>query len=888
LLVHKRDCAECKQRQRQLLQHQESAKMMEELLEQRMHSEAAAMGQEAKCLGDEFSEFGQDDDQFDLTKLEADKRLEMQKLKAMAELEVLRTALAGADSRLIDAGARLQLTEQHRDRLRSEVLSSETELIALRESMMRADEKLQFTEQQKSLFQAQVAEGEEAQVQLQQEVRSMALKNEEAQALLRAEVASAAKKDEMASIAVELEVLKKKHAETCKQLAASELCQEELVNEAAEGEATRVHLEAEVEAVVAEEERARYSMEAEMNSAMSAAEGLIEGRTEAIQRLHIELDEAQSAKREADALRAELEEERETLGKFKRESKRHEEELRTMALRAMAEAEDLHRLAGIASESREQSKRHEELLASEMSSVMQERDQVRQELDRERQQLEEERVMGAVLHDENRDLREDWERLHAQTSEQSRLLEGRESEVAEAEGLLQVRNEREVEAFNRYEEYCELLEREALELKREQERCRELSEEHASCLVDKQGLCQTLFAKDQELQEEKTRHDYYLSRSEFEQTECSILQKHLESERLKLQDETVRRVYLERVTANLTGEKEALSSRYAAAVAEIGVYREQEGQLDSQMATLRRSLMREQQELQAEQELRKRLVAENEVMESSKAQMEGRLEMESARAREVREAAASMVMYDQSVGLWGDGPLGRNTRSLRQELARERERFEKGSSRVVHLEEVCRAADAEVAAQAKAMRLNESLRRQLCAETKFAVHEAEELRLAMDARAAAQSEELREAEVRREQLEAETSLMAMEVATLSKDLGGRLLEDGALGLTRRPFTIHDILREAWRSGTIPAEQAYRSSSVMDDRQRGKAARDAYFVNLYLKWLRRGPYRHRLHISGIPSYHNAASARSLPTSMGRGGAKGLTNLPAGSGAAASKR
>jgi len=160
---------------------------------------------------------------------------------------------------------------------------------------------------------------------------------------------------------------------------------------------------------------------------------------------------------------------------------------------------------------------------------------------------------------------------------------------------------------------------------------------------------------------------------------------------------------------------------------------------------------------------------------------------------------------------------------------------------MVQLEEACKAADAELAAQARAMRSSETRSRfkspfagsrQLSAETRLAIQEMDELQCAMDSRAALQSEELREAEVRREQLEAETSLMAMEVATLSKDLGCRLLEDGALGFPRRPFTIHDILREAWRSGSAPSEQ----------RQKGKAVRDAYFVNLYLKWLRQGPYR----------------------------------------------
>lgn len=545
-----------------------------------------------------------------------------------------------------------------------------------------------------------------------------------------------------------------------------------------------------------------------------------------------------------------------------------------MALRAMAEAEDLHRLSGIANESREQSRRHEELLASELSSVVLERDQFRLELDKERAELEEERMMGEALHNENKDLREDRERLYTESAQQCKLLQIQGADVAKA--WLERRNERECQALHRYEEEYAMLEREATELREDQERLRALADSHASHVVDERNLCLHLQEKDKELQEEREMHEYYISRAQHEQTESSILQKHLESERLKLQDETVRRVYLERVTTNLTGEKEALASRYAAAVAEIGVFRDQERQLDAQVSALRRRLVHEQEELQTEQHSHRRLIAETEEMEASHACLKSELELEASRVNGVREAAASMILYDDT-NYWRNSsfPSSCAADSRLHQISRDGNPFTDGSDHMTHLEEVCRTADAEVAAQAKAMRLNDSLRRQLCAETKFAVHEAEELRIAMDARAAAQSEELREAEVRRQQLEAETSLMAMEVATLSKDLGGRLLEDGALGLTRRPFTIHDILREAWRSGTIPTDHSFRSSpTIVDDRQRGKAARDAYFVNLYLKWLRRGPYRHRLHISGIPSYHPAAP-RTLSSHTSRG-IKGLAN------------
>uniref|UniRef100_A0A7S4T518 Uncharacterized protein n=1 Tax=Alexandrium monilatum TaxID=311494 RepID=A0A7S4T518_9DINO len=49
-----------------------------------------------------------------------------------------------------------------------------------------------------------------------------------------------------------------------------------------------------------------------------------------------------------------------------------------------------------------------------------------------------------------------------------------------------------------------------------------------------------------------------------------------------------------------------------------------------------------------------------------------------------------------------------------------------------------------------------------------------------------------EGKARREQLQAETSLMAMEVVTLTKGLGGRLLDGGLSGLSRTHMTAHDI------------------------------------------------------------------------------------------------
>merc|ERR1719510_1387346 len=114
----------------------------------------------------------------------------------------------------------------------------------------------------------------------------------------------------------------------------------------------------------------------------------------------------------------------------------------------------------------------------------------------------------------------------------------------------------------------------------------------------------------------------------------------------------------------------------------------------------------------------------------------------------------------------------------------EREQLADHSQRVMQFEEVCRAVDAEVVAQAQVMKLKDSLRKQLCYDTKAIEEpsndETAELRFAMDSRAPALSEELKEVEeegkMRREQLEAETSLMAMEVVTLTKGLGGRLLD----------------------------------------------------------------------------------------------------------------
>mmetsp|Transcript_17393 Transcript_17393/g.54661 ORF Transcript_17393/g.54661 Transcript_17393/m.54661 type:complete len:344 (+) Transcript_17393:164-1195(+) len=321
-------------------------------------------------------------------------------------------------------------------------------------------------------------------------------------------------------------------------------------------------------------------------------------------------------------------------------------------------------LAAIANESREQGCRHEEDLASELSSVVCERDRLRSE------------------------------------------LEAREGEVAVAHGLLARSGEREKQVISKYEEDCEIVEREAQALRQEQERFKALSAEVAMKEEGRSDLSLRLAQKNSELKKMLHIQRRQLVAYKSEMAECSELQKHLESERIKVQDESMRRAYLEGVASNLAQEKDRITFRYEEAMSEIFAYREKEDQLNRQ------------------------------VMETSKAQLEAQLELEVGRMRDVMSLA-------EHQGYWGGHSAGSKSTSrgggnhrLDQNMLRES--VAESSARVVQLDEVCRAFRSEVAAQAQALKDNDDLRRQIRAETKQALHEAEELRVATDVRAAAQ------------------------------------------------------------------------------------------------------------------------------------------------------
>eukprot|EP00415_Alexandrium_ostenfeldii_P000917 UN0917 len=166
----------------------------------------------------------------------------------------------------------------------------------------------------------------------------------------------------------------------------------------------------------------------------------------------------------------------------------------------------------------------------------------------------------------------------------------------------------------------------------------------------------------------------------------------------------------------------------------------------------------------------------------------------------MEESAAGFAPAES--GLPSMPPLSYNicgktdVQALRSELNTEREQLADHSNRVVQFQQICHSVDSEVRTRTQVAELKDSLRRQcLSSETKTASEQASEMRFSSD-KGPALNEELKEVEeegkVRREQLEAETSLMAMEVLTLTKGLGGRLVDSSLIGLSRSPFTVHDI------------------------------------------------------------------------------------------------
>jgi len=297
-----------------------------------------------------------------------------------------------------------------------------------------------------------------------------------------------------------------------------------------------------------------------------------------------------------------------------------------------------------------------------------------------------------------------------------------------------------------------------------------------------------------------------------------------------------------RDAASLEEDKATLRQRLKAVAVEASKGREQEEELSSEVEAARRRLASEEEQLQDQQARCSLQGQESHELLSAEASLEACLEQECNAFSEFRESLQARSC--------ASGPGRRDLQALREELVAESERLADSSERIAELEGVCKAAGAEVAAQAQSMRMDDMVRRHLKAETKSVFRQAEELKVAMEARAAAQTKELKKAEVRREQLEAETSLMAMEVATLSRDLGGRLLGDNSSPtFSRRSVSVHDILREAWRSSpaTSSSSKAVPGSiksilSTDEQRHQRKAIQDAHLVNLYLRWLRRGPCR----------------------------------------------
>lgn len=468
-----------------------------------------------------------------------------------------------------------------------------------------------------------------------------------------------------------------------------------------------------------------------------------------------------------------------------------EQELCAALGQASAEVQELLRRAEAADASLECSDANGGALASDVTVVVAERDALRRDLALEHEFQQEERARGAALSSRNEELRECQEKLRAQLEAQAFV-----EEPERPDGRL-------------VEQQEELLEC--------QDQARALQEQRDAMLAEVQALHGRLEEANARLQWEKTQEDALASELLTVSREHETLQQDLTLERTKVQEEHERCQRLCSEVRTIEANMEAFAQRLMTVCgeceeekddedtnAELDVFcgallsekdTEDEGNLNLELGRLRQALLNQQADLCA-------------AMEEDDPGGQEDVLTSNGWPRVLRPCRA------------GDA------QALHKELQAEHEHLTDRTQRVLHLQEVS---------------------------------DMEELKLAMDARAAAQVTELKEAEVRREQLEAETSLMAVEVATLSKDLGGRLLEDGSAGLTRRPFTIHDFLRAASRSppNTQAAPCAGMGHSIREgaslEEQRQQGKRDSYLINLYLRWLRRGPYRHRLSCSGDTWY-----------------------------------
>lgn len=747
----------------------------QEQLEQQFRDQTAELASETNILRDELSESRQRSSIMQQSTPTEAKLRELEAIQSQTfagELESMSNALASTDSKLIDVGVRLGVTTQQTDRFRDKAVNAELELKTLRLRAEEATAGLQLSEELRGRLSAEARDMEETQRRLRTELARETHKRKQAQERLGMELKDARERSEAtASAKTQLELFCHEVKEVGERLCSSEQIEDQLREELAEGRLAQETLEAKTASVRVRSVETHENLQKQVSRAeASAQQSSLE-----LEHAEAEILVLQKPAAEVADLRAELAAEQTLVRELRQQAQAEQASLRSETEMASAQMEHLRRQMEVADAAR--NSKYVSILASKLVAATTERDDFCRGLQHEHERVLEQHTRSTVLTRENAELRWSQEALRAELNTQAEQEAAIATEIAEASMQVEQRQASELE-----ERYMSILS-ELEDLRKQRSHLVQAEAEHSSTAAAVANVTHRIREVDAALRQGRLQEMHCSARWESSCLERACLEEDLSFARARMAEERELRSQAESTAASLAADKETLCRRLKTIAAEADRGCKHETCLARELVSLNKALRMEAQELKDEMEQRDHYKVEARILQASRSELQSCLKLEKV----VSSTAVKAVKPDSK---WSfptvplSLPLSGSSKGaielLRDELNDKREQLEDHSKRAKHFEQLCSAVNAE--------------------ET--------EMHSSVDPRVPALSQELREVEeegkVRREQLEAETSLMAMEVLTLTKGLGGRLLDGGILNLTRPPLSVHDI---RFRLGAVSRNHA---------------------------------------------------------------------------------